>query len=433
MASAVEREIHELAGQLRAAASAWAAGDGSFDEVGTTRLRRRAIALCHAHYRAAIPAYGRLCDEAGVGDDAPLAVLAERCTVTDDLFKSYDAAWVNARDFAALSAWLRDVCAEPVPTDAAAAHDLDDWLERLETRGLHVLYSSGTSGKLSFVPRGEASWEAYRANGPSYLMHRVQRLGLDLSAMDGAVLGFRGGRMGIQRAGVELSRYLAQVTYLDDREIRAETLRALLAAPRGGPPVGEDAAYRTFLDVLRRSTELDRMVWLFGAPHQVKRLCALVEASGAPPLAAGSVVTLGGGWKSFEGERIDHSDLCALIGATLGVPAARVLEAYAMVELNTPLMRCPHGRYHVPPILEPCLFDEMLLPLPPGVDVTGTFGFMDPTATSYPAFMVTSDEVHLVRAPCPCGVLGPALVGEVYRAPGREVRGCGGILATVRA
>src|SRR4030095_7887613 len=55
MASAVEREIHELAGQLRAAASAWAAGDGSFDEVGTTRLRRRAIALCHAHYRAAIP------------------------------------------------------------------------------------------------------------------------------------------------------------------------------------------------------------------------------------------------------------------------------------------------------------------------------------------------------------------------------------------
>ena len=51
-----EREIHELGGQLRAAASAWAARDGSFDEDATTRLRRRAIACCHAYYRARIPA-----------------------------------------------------------------------------------------------------------------------------------------------------------------------------------------------------------------------------------------------------------------------------------------------------------------------------------------------------------------------------------------
>jgi hypothetical protein len=440
VASAAEREIHELGGQLRAAANAWAAGDDSFDETAVTRLRRRAIARCHAHYRASIPAYRRLCAEAGVGDDAPLAVLAERCTVTDDLFKSYDAGWVSGRDFAALSDWLGDVGAEPVPADAAAARDVDDWLERLDRGGLHVLYSSGTSGKLSFVPRDEASWEAYRVNGPSYLMHQVQRLGLDLAAMDGAVLGFRGGRMGIQRAGVEISRYIADVTYLYDHEIRAETVRALLAArapapdaPPGVLSPGPDEAYRRFLAALRRATLRGRALWLFGAPYQVARLCALVQATGAPALAAGSVVTLGGGWKSFEGERIEHRALGALIEETLGVPAERLLEAYAMVELNTPLMRCRHGRYHVPPILEPWLFDEALQPLAPGDDVTGTFGFMDPTATSFPAFLVTGDEVRLVRAPCPCGLVGPALVGEVRRAPGREVRGCGGILATVRA
>jgi Acyl-protein synthetase, LuxE len=438
--SGAEREIHELGGQLRAAANAWASGDGAFDEAAATRLRRQAITRCHAHYRSAIPAYRRLCDEARVGDDAPLGVLAERCTVTDDLFKSYDAAWVSGRDFAALSDWLGDVGAEPVPAAAAAAHDVDDWLDRLDHGGLHVLYSSGTSGKLSFVPRGEASWDAYRANGPSYLMHQVQRLGLDLAAMDGAVLGFRGGRMGIQRAGVELARYIPDVTYLYDRELRAETLRTLLAArgsatdaPPGVAAPEPDEAYRRFLTALRRAAERGRAVWLFGAPYQVRRLCALVQAAGAPPLAAGSVVTLGGGWKSFEGERIDHAALGTLIEATLGVPPARLLEAYAMVELNTPLMRCRDGRYHVPPILEPWLFDEALVPLPPGDDVTGTFGFMDPTATSYPAFLVTGDEVRLVRAPCPCGLVGPAVVGEVRRAAGREVRGCGGILATVRA
>ena len=158
-----------------------------------------------------------------------------------------------------------------------------------------------------------------------------------------------------------------------------------------------------------------------------------MQEAGAPALREGSVVTLGGGWKSFEGQRVDRPALCALIEAALGVPAARVLEAYAMVELNTPLMRCGDGRYHVPPILEPYLFDEALLPLAAGADVTGTFGFMDPTATSYPSFLVTGDEVRLMREACPCGLVGPTLLGEVRRAPGHEVRGCGGILATVRA
>jgi hypothetical protein len=438
--TASERAIHDLAGQLRAAAHAWAAADGTFDDAATTRLRHRAIALCHAHYRAAIPAYRRLAAEAGVDDDAPLPVLAERCTVTDDLFKSYDAAWVGARDFGALSGWLQDVCAEPVPADAAAAHDLDDWLDRLERGGIHVLYSSGTGGRLSFVPRGEASWAAYRANGPSYLMHQVVRLGLDLSAMDGAVLGFRGGRMGIQRAGVELSRVLGAVHYLYDREIRAETLRALLTARS---PAAADAArtalaapaeaYRGFVAALSRATARGRAVWLFGAPYQVHALCGLMDALGASPLCPGSVVTLGGGWKSFEGQRVARPVLVDTIETVLGVPAARVLEAYAMVELNTPLMRCAEGRYHVPPILEPWLFDEALLPLPPGRDVTGTFGFMDPTATTYPAFVVTGDAVRLVREPCPCGLVGPAILGEVRRAAGAETRGCGGILATARA
>jgi hypothetical protein len=435
VAAVIEQEIHDLGGQLRAAANAWAACDGSFDELATTRLRRHAIARCHAHYRATIPAYRRLCAEMDVGDTAPLGLLAERCTVTEELFKSYDAGWLGDRDYGALSDWLRDVSSEAVPASAATARDVDDWLDRLEAGGLHVLYSSGTSGKLSFVPRGEASWNAYRGNGPSYLMYRVQRLGIDLSAMDGAVLGFRGGRMGIQQAGVELSRYLPTVRYLYDWEIRAETLRTLLTPSIVGAPmaVGQDQAYWRFLTALQRASDARRAVWLFGAPYQVQRLCALMKAIDAPPLRSGSVVTLGGGWKAFEGERVDRSTLSALIEATLGVPEERVLEAYAMVELNTPLMRCREGRYHVPPILEPWIFDEALLPRAPEEDVTGTFGFMDPTATSYPAFLATGDQVRLVRAPCPCGLVGPAIVGEVRRTSGHEVRGCGGILATVRA
>src|SRR5438093_816139 len=186
-------EIHEVGGRLRALAGAWAARDGSFDRAEAAAVRRRAIELCHTHYHRTIPPYRRLCEDAGVGDEATLETVVERCMVTDSVFKSYDSAWVDDRNFASMGEWLADLCAEPVPEAAAEAGDVDDWLERLEAGGLHVLYSSGTSGKLSFVPRGEDSWNAYRANGPSYLLHRVADLGVDLMSMHGAVLGFRGG------------------------------------------------------------------------------------------------------------------------------------------------------------------------------------------------------------------------------------------------
>jgi hypothetical protein len=101
-----------------------------------------------------------------------------------------------------------------------------------------------------------------------------------------------------------------------------------------------------------------------------------------------------------------------------------------MVELNSPLMRCAEGRFHVPPLLIPVIFDETLSPTD---DAEGIFGFVDPTAISYPGTLVSGDRVRLRRAPCECGLSGHTIEGEVRRAKGVEVRGCGGILATVRA
>ena len=234
---------------------------------------------------------------------------------------------------------------------------------------------------------------------------------------------------------------MARVEYLYDFEIRADTLREALRARQAlgaegvapGAAGGREAAYARVLAACGRATAAGRAVWLFGAPYQVKHLCVLAEATRAPRLAPGSVVTLGGGWKSFEGERVERAALVATIERRLGVGEARVMEAYSMVELNSPLMCCEAGRFHVPPLLEPVVYDEALVPREAGPEVTGVFGFLDATATSYPGFVVTGDEVRLVREPCPCGLVGPAIAGEVRRAPGREVRGCGGILATVRA
>ena len=145
-----------------------------------------------------------------------------------------------------------------------------------------------------------------------------------------------------------------------------------------------------------------------------------------------SILLFGGGWKTFEGERIDKDELCRRIEASFGVPRENILEGYSMTEMNAVMLCCPHERFHIPPLLEPLVFDESLTPLP-GAGQKGIFGFLDPFAVSYPGFLITGDQVLLWYGDCPCGRKGYALEGGIQRVPGREVKGCGGIMASVRA
>jgi hypothetical protein len=114
---------------------------------------------------------------------------------------------------------------------------------------------------------------------------------------------------------------------------------------------------------------------------------------------------------------------------TFGLPQEMVLEGYSMTEISVLMLRCEHGRFHIPPMLEPVMFDEALEPLE-GEDISGTFGFLDPQAVSYPGFIISGDHVRMVSGECACGLSGPAIT-EIGRALGREVKGCGGIMGTM--
>ena len=62
---------------------------------------------------------------------------------------------------------------------------------------------------------------------------------------------------------------------------------------------------------------------------------------------------------------------------------------------------------------------------------TGALAFLDPFAVSYPGFVITGDEATLAPGGCGCGLSGPFLEGEIRRASGLEVRGCGGVLESL--
>lgn len=464
---------HELliAESMRWAAGAVGpAGDGH-DPKRAVALRRAALATNHQHYLDRIPLYRDLAKRARVDANASFEKISRTMLLPDGIFKSYPQSYLDARDFTAMNRWLRTIFDREIETRADVA-TIDDWLAALGERGVHAVYSSGTSGNLSFVPRDAYSWALFREAPLHYAMILLARLGVvgrlkgtaarlagrmlspsrfhsivervGLRDFDGVFLNFAGGNQGIQLVGQQLANRVRRATFLYPIDISATALRTLA---RGNPNAVERAQTEAFLDATVRKKDENyaralaaartalhdrQRVLVFGAPYLVKELCERILASGERlVLPPGSIVGYGGGWKSFDGQRLSEAALVQLIERATGVTPPFIVEAYSMTEIGALMMKCAHGRFHVPPHLETILLDAALEPIT-GDDAAGILAVMDPFAVSYPGFLITGDAVHRTRRPCECGLAGDTFL-SVGRAAGAEIKGCGGIMATVNA
>ena len=80
------------------------------------------------------------------------------------VYKSYPITLIETRDFAKLTAWLDRLTAHDLrKMDLRGLTSLDGWLDRLESYGMMVGHSTGTTGKLSFIPRSLVEWPAWRS------------------------------------------------------------------------------------------------------------------------------------------------------------------------------------------------------------------------------------------------------------------------------
>ncbi|MDD5605553.1 MAG: hypothetical protein PHX29_06600 [Dehalococcoidales bacterium] len=128
---------------------------------------------------------------------------------------------------------------------------------------------------------------------------------------------------------------------------------------------------------------------------------------------------------------MSRQTLVNMVTDTLGVPSEMVLEGYSMTEVNVLMLRCKEGRFHIPPLIEPVIFNDELDPLE-GEELTGAFGFLDPLGVSCPGFIISSDQVTLTYKQCSCGLSGPSIT-TIGRLPGSEIKGCGGIMGSMLA
>ena len=73
------------------------------------------------------------------------------------VYKSYPASFVEQGRWDRMLTWLQTLSAVNVRnTDISGVKDVDDWLDRLDAAGHHMLCSSGTTGKCSFLLHTEA-------------------------------------------------------------------------------------------------------------------------------------------------------------------------------------------------------------------------------------------------------------------------------------
>lgn len=453
-----------------AASRAWASGDRGASEEAS-ELRRQMIEANHTRYFELIPLYHKVALDQGFGKKASFDAIGQHLMLDAGIFKSYEPDWLDAGDYAAMTEWLSSVFCHRINADLSGIDSIDGWIERLHRYQIHVVYSSGTSGEFSFIPRTRQNWQLARtaniaslapqildllATGinsrllrslvkskvPEAMMELLGKRGLP--EYHAAFLGFRQGRMGNQALMEELAPFFSRCCFLYEVPVSGSGLRSLRRG--SGTRREQELArhlhrevverknhnYMRLIEFTRNSTRQGRKLLLFGAPYQFKEMLeTMCEQNVSVPLNRGSLVLVGGGWKTFTGETVRRQSLVEMLAGRLGLEDDKILEGYSMTEINTLMLRCRNGRFHIPPVIEPVLMDSGLNPVA-AREGEGTFGFMDPLALDYPGFIVSSDQVLMVNSPCECGLTGPA-VTRIGRLPGSEIKGCGGIMGSVGA
>lgn len=138
--------------------------------------------------------------------------------------------------------------------------------------------------------------------------------------------------------------------------------------------------------------------------------------------ARGGRVLTAGGWKRLGGDVVARAEFVRRIEQQLGVQASAQRDLFNMVELNSVIFECEAQEKHIPPWLEVIVRRPRdLAPAPLGEE--GILTYLDPTALSYPGFVLSDDFGVMTDGACSCGRFGRRLA-IARRLTSIEERGC---------
>ena len=382
--------------------------------------------------------YRTYCTTRGVSPEDIKTVddLFEIPLIPDLTFKQYP----EGRDFAR---WLASVFTGELPKIVIKGSNptFDDVINAFNAKGMMVTYSTGTSGRFTFIPRDQKTflasgyaiaktfvnmWEGYDPKTDGYLL-------FPNPAKTNLFVG---------KVCAVYFDMMNNVQVAIDRELTTAVIQAAMEAGQGSKrgaasPVknqDEQKMIDQIVHWLERHDQTGQRISIIGAPYVLHDVMEKLQGDGKSfDFGERGVVVSGGGWKIRENARMPIRDFRKQVRDVLGIPENCCFDVYAMVEGNGWMMQCPEGHYlHTPyTYYKPFVLDKNLAPVEYGE--WGRFAFLDALANSYPGFIITGDEVRMHER-CPvCDRPGPVLEPEVKRAKGAEIRGCAEVIGRVLA
>lgn len=398
-------------------------------------IRFKVIKDAFLHHYEKNEFYHQHCKENGIKPDdiKDSSELQKIPLIPDRFYKTYP----KGKDFAV---WLSNIYTGEIPEVTIQGNhpSLDDIIDSFNNAGMQITYSSGTSGRHTFIPRDKRN---YKATEYSIARSVLEMLGHWWEGDDfHAYLLFPNPKktnIYVGKVTSVLFDVAKDVEVAIDREVTTKEIRIVMGRPGGiGERIMGGLARLTvngrnkkmvdnIIKWMERYEKSEDKLLLAGAVFILHMVMEKLEEDGRTfDLGERAAVLTGGGWKAQEGQRMAVKDFRERVNRLLGIPEENCLDLYGMVEGSGFMVHCPEGHYlHIPlPFYYPMALDDDLNPLDYGE--TGRFAFLDGLARSYPGFIMTGDRVKILEK-CPvCDRPGPVLEPEIHRMGGEEIRGC---------
>ncbi len=401
------------------------------------KLQLEAAKIQFGRLRNRIPALTKLADRQGVDT---IDKIEDLLPVSFDhrVLKNYPIQIIENRDFAKLTTWLDKLTAHDLTqVDLTGLKTIEEWLGRLEAYGMLVTYSSGTTGKLSFVPRSRdefGPWKFHFFN-VNYASSGVDAWSTKLPTF---FPGYRGGYQTMLKMmslfNMEMAGGEEHYHTLYDTHIPAD-LMALSGRLQAAEDKGEVAALgldpalleqRQQMLAQGRAKDGDLETWFtdliekyrgqrvkiggtFADMYRIAR--AGLDRGVKCEFAPGSIIQGGGGMKGYKDAPDDWEDQ---ITDFFGVDFMSNQYGFSECIGNAPL--CRAGFFHLPPYSIPLLMGPEGEALPREGSQKGRLALIDLIPLSYWGGFTSGDEVIVhYDGKCDCGWESPRIDKAIRR------------------
>ncbi|HPY75685.1 MAG: hypothetical protein KBC30_08850 [Planctomycetes bacterium] len=378
-------------------------------------IRKQTILINHKRYYELIPLYNHWVQSNHENEHANLETIYNELMLSGEIFKNYHPHWLEQNNFKQLTQWLRQRFTRNIRLDKINnIENIQQWRMMLQQQGIYLNYSSGSQGRLSFIPRDPMTYKALCTN-PKYYSDNTWNVDQQgkIQPYNCLIAGYKGSALGIQGGGLGLSKHAIKVHYMFDQILDADMIQ--------GKTKNIQSNQQKTIQFIQQTIQEKIPLLIYGTPFFVLHLCKCISSPLLLP--TNSLIVTGGGWKTYQNQKLTQIQFKTLLQQTF--PNIQHIDAYSSVEINCTFTSCSYNRYHIPPLIQPVVYDEALFVKQQGY---GLIGLLDPFSISYPGFLLTGDQAYLSSESCPCGLHGWTLQGEITRSKKEEIKGCAGVM-----